>query len=302
MSEQYSSLSVVSKMKGDPIAMPQPSAISVARPVASWWTAKDALMPAPFLVLPCSYKRRTEGPMPLGAMRTTLMSSRNFSPTDSRWPRRKPCERPRVAPFLRSGSIFVLYVLAWAASEMRSMTRSLSLITSSCTPRVPLSSSKPTALAAFHDGELSRRPILTLMSDPMVSRVSAKFCAWAGAWEPHPITPICFIPSKALATSSNLSRPPLRMSSEVGSGATLNWIVSLVKTLVSNMVGPLRRGARRDAGAVKVAEGAAAPNMPRVAMGALKAATHVAEAKKRTARATGDILKLLRAQRTRGRG
>ena len=32
MSEQYSSLSVVSKMKGDPMAMPHPSAISVALP------------------------------------------------------------------------------------------------------------------------------------------------------------------------------------------------------------------------------------------------------------------------------
>lgn len=28
------------------------------------WTAKEQLMPAPFRVLPCSYRRRTDGPIP----------------------------------------------------------------------------------------------------------------------------------------------------------------------------------------------------------------------------------------------
>eukprot|EP00001_Collodictyon_triciliatum_P079827 14126_1 len=109
MSEQYSSLSVVSKTKGEPMAMAQPSAMSVALPVLSWCTANEALMPEPPTVLPCS-RRRTEGPMPLGATSTTLMSSRNFSPRDSRCPRRKPWERPSVAPFLISGSNLVLSV------------------------------------------------------------------------------------------------------------------------------------------------------------------------------------------------
>ena len=42
-------------MKGDPRATAQARARSVARPETSWWTAKDALIPAPFLDLPCMY-------------------------------------------------------------------------------------------------------------------------------------------------------------------------------------------------------------------------------------------------------
>ena len=38
-------------------------------------------MPAPFTSLPCSYRRRTEGPMPLGATSTTLMSGRKSTPS-----------------------------------------------------------------------------------------------------------------------------------------------------------------------------------------------------------------------------
>ena len=30
----------------------------------TWWTAMEALMPAPLRVLPCWYSRRTLGPMP----------------------------------------------------------------------------------------------------------------------------------------------------------------------------------------------------------------------------------------------
>ncbi len=46
------------------MAMAQPTAMSAALPVASWCTAKEQLMPAPFTSLPCSYSRRTDGPMP----------------------------------------------------------------------------------------------------------------------------------------------------------------------------------------------------------------------------------------------
>jgi len=80
--------------------------------------------------------------------------------------------------------------------------------TSSCLPRVPLPSSKPTCLAAAHEAEPSRRPIATGMSEPISFSVSARFWACAGAWEPQPITPIFLMPSNALATSGNLSRPP----------------------------------------------------------------------------------------------
>lgn len=56
----------------------------------TWWTAKEALMPEPLTVLPCSYSRRTEGPIPLGHTATTLMSSGNFFPRASRWPSKNP--------------------------------------------------------------------------------------------------------------------------------------------------------------------------------------------------------------------
>ena len=46
------------------MAMAQPMAMSAALPVASWCTAKEQLMPAPLTALPCSYNRRTDGPMP----------------------------------------------------------------------------------------------------------------------------------------------------------------------------------------------------------------------------------------------
>ncbi len=49
------------------MAMAQPTAMSAALPVASWCTAKEQLMPAPFTSLPCSYSRRTDGPMPCQA-------------------------------------------------------------------------------------------------------------------------------------------------------------------------------------------------------------------------------------------
>ena len=43
---------VVLNMKGDPRATAHARARSVARPDTSWWTANDALIPAPFLDLP----------------------------------------------------------------------------------------------------------------------------------------------------------------------------------------------------------------------------------------------------------
>jgi hypothetical protein len=79
----YSSVMVVLNMKGDPRATAQARARSVAFPDTSWWTAKEALIPAPFLDLPCSYKRRTEGPIPLGQTATTSMFLGKVSPMDS---------------------------------------------------------------------------------------------------------------------------------------------------------------------------------------------------------------------------
>merc|ERR1719313_928111 len=60
--------------------------------------ADEALMPAPLTSLPCSYSLRTDGPMPLGATSTTLMSLRKSVPSDCITPSRKPCDRPSVAP------------------------------------------------------------------------------------------------------------------------------------------------------------------------------------------------------------
>ena len=98
MSDLYSDSSVVPKANGAPTATAHPTAISGALPVAFWWTANDALMPAPFTFLPWTYSLRTEGPMPLGAISTTLTSGRKSAPSERMTPSRKPCERPRVAP------------------------------------------------------------------------------------------------------------------------------------------------------------------------------------------------------------
>lgn len=59
----------------------QPPGSPRAAAAPTWCTAKEALMPAPLTDLPCSYRRRTEGPMPLGATSTTLMSERKSTPS-----------------------------------------------------------------------------------------------------------------------------------------------------------------------------------------------------------------------------
>jgi hypothetical protein len=48
----YSSVMVVLNMNGEPRATAHARARSVALPDTSWWTANDALIPAPFLDLP----------------------------------------------------------------------------------------------------------------------------------------------------------------------------------------------------------------------------------------------------------
>ena len=48
----YSSVMVVLNMNGEPRATAHARARSVALPETSWWTANDALIPAPFLDLP----------------------------------------------------------------------------------------------------------------------------------------------------------------------------------------------------------------------------------------------------------
>mmetsp|Transcript_14104 Transcript_14104/g.29178 ORF Transcript_14104/g.29178 Transcript_14104/m.29178 type:complete len:259 (-) Transcript_14104:3-779(-) len=206
-------------MKGDPTATPHPRANSVAFPLTFWWTAKEALIPAPLTSLPCSYRRRTEGPIPLGQTAMTSMSSGNFSPMESRYPKRNPWESPRVAPGFMAAKIS-LYNLAWAASEINNMTKSEFLITSYISPRVPSSSLKPTALACSKEEDPSRSPMVTLMSVPASFKESAMFWAWAGAWDPHPITPTFLMPSKALGRRGKRSRPPFTMVSFVSAKST----------------------------------------------------------------------------------
>jgi hypothetical protein len=83
-------------------------------------------------------------------------------------------------------------------------------MTSNTSPRVPSASVNPTARASAQEGESGRSPITTLTSIPASANESRRFWAWAGAWEPHPMTPICLMPLKASGRSENLSRPPLR--------------------------------------------------------------------------------------------
>mmetsp|Transcript_29706 Transcript_29706/g.62495 ORF Transcript_29706/g.62495 Transcript_29706/m.62495 type:complete len:201 (+) Transcript_29706:1039-1641(+) len=144
--------------------------------------------------------------MPFGATMTTLTSLGKSSPIDSRWPRRKPCERPNVVPGLRAAKIF-LYSETQAPSEMRQSTISDSEMVEYISPSVPFFSSKPAARAKSIEDDPGRRPTFTLISVP--SRDSRRFCACAGPCEPHPITPICFTPLSAFGKSGNRLRPPL---------------------------------------------------------------------------------------------
>mmetsp|Transcript_12288 Transcript_12288/g.25904 ORF Transcript_12288/g.25904 Transcript_12288/m.25904 type:complete len:254 (-) Transcript_12288:95-856(-) len=206
-------------MKGEPTATPHPRANSVAFPLTFWWTANEELIPAPFTSLPCSYRRRTEGPIPLGHTAITSISSGNFSPIESRYPKRNPWLSPKVAPGFMAAKIS-LYSLACAASEINNMTRSEFLMTSYISPRVPSSSLKPTDLASSKEDDPSRSPMVTLISAPTSFKESIMFCAWAGAWEPHPMTPTCLIPSKALGRRGKRSRPPFTIVSLVSAKST----------------------------------------------------------------------------------
>ena len=82
-------------------------------------------------------------------------------------------------------------------------------MTSKTSPRVPSASVKPTWRASALEGESGRRPMTTLTSMPASAMESRRFWAWAGAWEPHPITPICLMPLNASGRRAYLSRPPL---------------------------------------------------------------------------------------------
>jgi hypothetical protein len=93
---------------------------------------------------------------------------------------------------------------------MRQTIKSLLAMTSKTSPSVPSASVNPTARASSLDGELGRRPMTTLVSMPASASESRRFCAWAGACEPHPMTPICLMPLKASGRSLYLSRPPLQ--------------------------------------------------------------------------------------------
>jgi hypothetical protein len=89
----------------------------------------------------------------------------------------------------------------------RRRTMSDSEMTLYISPRVPLASVKPQASAALAEAEPGRSPIFTLM--PVPSTDSRKFCACAGPWLPHPITPTCLIPSSADGSLLKRWRPPL---------------------------------------------------------------------------------------------
>mmetsp|Transcript_8977 Transcript_8977/g.24177 ORF Transcript_8977/g.24177 Transcript_8977/m.24177 type:complete len:209 (-) Transcript_8977:234-860(-) len=208
MSDLYSDSRVVQKANGAPTPMAQPTAMSAALPVASWCTANEALIPAPFTFLPCSYRFLTEGPIPFGATRTTLISSLNCAFSFSITPRRNPWDNPSVDPGFMAARILG-YILDCAASEIRQMTRSDLEMTSKTSPRVPSASLNPTWRASSLDEESGLSPITTLVSMPASARESRRFWAWAGACEPHPMTPICLMPLKASGRSAYLSRPPL---------------------------------------------------------------------------------------------
>ena len=80
--------------------------------------------------------------MPLGQTAMTLMFAGNFAPTFFMCPSRKPWDSPSVAPG-RMASSTLPNSSAWAASEMRSNTRSDSRTTASISPRVPFCSVNP---------------------------------------------------------------------------------------------------------------------------------------------------------------
>ena len=71
-----------------------------------------------------------------------------------------------------------------------------------------------------------------MISAPATSKESRKFWAWAGAWLPHPITPMLFIPSKAAGSLSKRFRPPRRIVSVVSA----NFISSVSNTSDLNLL------------------------------------------------------------------
>mmetsp|Transcript_1804 Transcript_1804/g.2898 ORF Transcript_1804/g.2898 Transcript_1804/m.2898 type:complete len:116 (+) Transcript_1804:634-981(+) len=62
--------------------------------------------------------------------------------------------------------------------------------------------------------------MVTLISMPTSVKESRRFCAWAGACDPHPMTPIFSIPSKALGRRGKRSLPPFTMVSLVSANVT----------------------------------------------------------------------------------
>ena len=229
ISDLYSISKVVANVKGEPKAMDQPKAISVASPVASWCTANDALIPEPFTSLPCSYNRLTDGPIPFGATKTTLISFLNSAPSDFMTPNKNPWDKPNVDPGFMAAKILG-YIFACAASEIKSMTKSDFAITSNVSPRVPFSSVKSNFLASSFDFESGLRPMLTEIwsANPASASESRKFCACAGACDPHPMTPMDLTLFNAAGNNENLSLPPRTMYSCSPATST----ISLVNTLV----------------------------------------------------------------------
>ena len=60
----------------------------------------------------------------------------------------------------------------------------------------------------------------TLTSMPASAKESRRFWGWAGAWEPHPITPTLLMPEKAAGSLEYLSRPPLQQQTQAGRADT----------------------------------------------------------------------------------
>ncbi len=171
--------------------------------------------------------------MPFGQTAMTLMLAGSLAPTFFRWPSRKPCDRPSVAPGRRLSNTRGKSS-PWAASEISSRTMSDSLMTANISPSVPFASVKPALRASSIEPEPARRPILTLM--PVPSSESRRFWACAGPCEPQPITPICLTPAKALGSSGNRWRPPLTICSVRSLILTVSTLNSLDEKLMGSSV------------------------------------------------------------------
>jgi hypothetical protein len=141
------------------------------------------------------------------------------------------------------------YIFACAASEMSSITRSDLAMMSKVSPSVPSSSVKPQARASSLDCEEGRRPTHTLVSMPASLSESRKFWPCAGAWEPHPMTPMVLMPLSASGSFSKRWRPPRTMYSPSPATSTSSFSKILVLMSSSGVLVAARAATERRASA-----------------------------------------------------